>query len=216
MDATISSTSAASALPSDVLARLAQKGSVRTFPRHSVLIHEGDDTNSLFVIVTGRVKIYLSDSDGREVTLATQGAGEYVGELVLDGGPRSASVMALEQTQCIVIRHGELQQFITENPEFALHLIHDLMRRTRRLTENVRSLALLDVYGRVAHVLLELAHDVDGHLVVTERLTQQDLANRVGASREMVSRILRDLDRGGYIRQENGRMIIDRPPPARW
>src|SRR5205823_2141153 len=103
-----------------------------------------------------------------------------------------------------------------ENPEFALHLICHLMRRTRRLTESVRSLALLDVYGRVAHVLLDLARDVDGRLVITERLTQQDIANRVGASREMVSRILRDLDRGGYIRQEEGRIIIDRPPPARW
>jgi CRP/FNR family cyclic AMP-dependent transcriptional regulator len=199
-----------------MLARLAQRGSVRSYPRHAVLINEGDDTNSLFVIVAGRVRVYLSDSDGREVTLATQGPGEYFGELVLDGGPRSASVMTLDSTQCVVIKHNELQQFLAENPEFALHLIGDLVRRTRRLTENVRSLALLDVYGRVAHVLLELAHDVDGQLVVTERLTQQDLANRVGASREMVNRILRDLDRGGYIRQEDGRIIIDRPPPAHW
>jgi len=91
-----------------------------------------------------------------------------------------------------------------------------MMRRTRRLTESVRSLALLDVYGRVARVLLELAKDIDGKHVVPERLTQQDLANRVGASREMVSRILRDLDRGGYIRQEGGRIVINRPPPARW
>ena len=199
-----------------MLARLAQRGSVRSYPRHTVLIHEGDDTNSLFVIVSGRVRVYLSDSDGREVTLTTQGPGEYFGELVLDGGPRSASVMTLESTQCLVVQHGELQQFLAGNSDFMLHLVRDLMRRTRRLTENVRGLALLDVYGRVARVLLELAKDIDGNLVVTERLTQQDLANRVGASREMVNRILRDLDRGGYIRQEDGRIIIDRPPPAHW
>ena len=206
----------ASALPPEILARLAQRGNIRSYPRHTVLIHEGDDTNSLFVIVTGRVRVYLGDSDGREVTLATQGPGEYFGELVLDGGPRSASVMTLESTQCLVVQHAELQQFLASNPEFTLLLVRDMMRRTRRLTESVRSLALLDVYGRVARVLLELAKDIDGKHVVTERLTQQDLANRVGASREMVSRILRDLDRGGYIRQEGGRIVIDRPPPARW
>jgi CRP/FNR family cyclic AMP-dependent transcriptional regulator len=199
-----------------MLVELAKRGSVRAFPRNAVVIQEGDETNSLFVIISGRVRVYLSDDGGREITLATQEPGEYFGELTLDGGPRSASVMTLEPTQCLVVRHEELQKFVAGNPEFAVHLIRDLMRRTRRLTENVRSLALLDVYGRVARVLLELAHDVDGRLVVTERLTQQDIANRVGASREMVSRILRDLDRGGYIRHEDSRIVIDHPPPARW
>ena len=192
------------------------RGTIRTFPRKTVLIHEGDQSNSLFVIMSGRVKVYLSDKEGREVTLAVQGPGEYFGELVLDGGPRSASVMTLGSTQCLVVRQGELGAFLADNPEFALHLIRDLMRRTRRLTEDVRSLALLDVYGRVARVLIELAHDVDGRQIVIERLTQQDIANRVGASREMVNRILHDLERGGYIHHENDRIVIDRAPPARW
>ena len=214
--ATVSPTPSAPGLPTDVLARLALRGTIRTFPRKTVLIHEGDQSNSLFVIVSGRVKVYLSDKEGREVTLAVQGPGEYFGELVLDGGPRSASVMTLGSTQCLVVRQGELGQFLADNPEFALHLIRDLMRRTRRLTEDVRSLALLDVYGRVARVLIELAHDVDGRQIVIERLTQQDIANRVGASREMVNRILRDLECGGYIHRENDHIVIDRAPPARW
>ena len=203
-------------LPPDVLARVAERGSVRKFPRNTVLIHEGDDSNALFVIVAGRVKVYLSDSEGREVTLTTQGAGEYFGEMVLDGGPRSASVITLEPTQCLVIPHAGLELFLAESPDFSLHLIRDLMRRTRRLTESVRNLALLDVYGRVARVLLELAHDVDGRLVIAERLTQQDIANRVGASREMVSRILGDLERGGYVHEERGQLVIERTPPPHW
>ena len=215
MAASTSPDSSGSSLPSDLVAHLADRGAVRSFPNRTVLIQEGDDTNSLFIIVSGRVRVYLSDAEGSEVTLATHGPGEYFGELVLDGGPRSASVVTVAPTRCVVIKRDEVQQFLLANPEFSLHLIRDLMRRTRRLTENVRSLALLDVYGRVAKVLLELARDVDGRRVV-DRLTQQDIANRVGASREMVSRILRDLELGGYISRQGGQIVIDRPPPARW
>src|SRR5262245_13189655 len=122
-----------SAIPQDMLDRLAKRGSARSFPRNTVLIHEGDETTSLFVIVSGRVRVFLSDDDGREITLGTQGAGEYFGELALDGGPRSASIITLEPTQCLVVRHEELEQLIAENPAFSLHLLRDLMRRTRRL-----------------------------------------------------------------------------------
>jgi len=216
MAATTHSTSTALRLSQELLSQLSQHGNVRTYPAKTILIYEGDDSNSLFVIVSGRVKVYLCDNDGREVTLTTQGPGEYFGEMVLDGGLRSASVVTLEPTQCLVLPHGEVEEFVMCHPDFALQLIRDLMRRTRRLTENVRNLALLDVYGRVARVLLELAHEVDGRLVIAERLTQQDIANRVGASREMVSRILKDLERGGYIHQEGGRFLIDRTPPSHW
>ena len=213
--ATVSQTPSTPGLPPDVLARLAQRGSLRAYARNTILIQEGDDSNSLFILVSGRVKVFLSDSEGREVTLTTHGAGEYFGELVLDHGPRSASVITLEPTQCLVVPKGDVERFLANNPDFALHLIRDLMRRTRRLTESVRSLALLDVSGRVARVLLDLAREVDGRLVITERVTQQDIANRIGASREMVSRILSDLERGGYIHHDDGRIVVDRSPPIR-
>jgi len=203
-------------LPPDILASLSRHGAVRSFARNVVLIHEGDDSNSLFIILSGRVKAYLADDNGHEITLSLQGPGEYFGEMVLDGGPRSASVVTVEPTQCVVVPRSELEKLLTGNPDFALHLIRDLMHRTRRLTDSVRSLALLDVYGRVARVLIDLARDVDGRQVVTERLTQQDIANRIGASREMVSRIFRDLERGGYVHHEGDRIVIDHPPPPRW
>jgi CRP/FNR family cyclic AMP-dependent transcriptional regulator len=212
----VSPASSAAGLPPDILTRLSKQGSIRSFARNAVLIHEGDDSNSLFVILSGRVKVYLSDDNGREITLSLQGPGEYFGEMVLDGGPRSASVITVEPTQCVVVPRSELEKLLVGNPDFALHLIRDLMHRTRRLTDSVRSLALLDVYGRVAHVLIDLAREVDGRQVVAERLTQQDIANRIGASREMVSRILRDLERGGYVHHEGDRIVIDRPPPPRW
>jgi CRP/FNR family cyclic AMP-dependent transcriptional regulator len=162
------------------------------------------------------VKVFLSDENGREVELNRLGPGEYFGEVTLDGGPRSASVMALEETRCAVVRRAELLGLIERQPELALHMLRRLARRVRALSENVRSLALMDVYGRVARLLLELAEERDGQLVIAEALTHREIASRVGASREMISRIFSDLSEGGYIRKDEGRLVIVRKPPSRW
>jgi CRP/FNR family cyclic AMP-dependent transcriptional regulator len=124
--------------------------------------------------------------------------------------------MALEECRCAVIRRAELTAFIERNPGFALHLVRKLAHRVRELTENVRSLALMDVYGRVARLLLELAEQKDGRLVVPGPLTHKEIASRVGASREMISRIFSDLSDGGYVRKEDGQLVIARKPPPRW
>jgi len=168
------------------------------------------------VLLSGRVKVYLSDAQGKEVTLNQLGPGEYFGEITLDGGPRSASVMAVEDCRCAVVKRAELTTFLEKNPELALHVVRKLARRVRDLTENVRSLALMDVYGRVARLLLELAEEKDGRLVVSEPLTHKDIASRVGASREMISRIFSDLSDGGYVRKEDRLLVIARKPPPRW
>ena len=146
----------------------------------------------------------------------TQGPGEYFGELVLDEGPRSASVMTLEKSRLLVVPRLAFQAFIAENPAFALNIMRKLIKRVRMLSASVKNLALMDVYGRVARLLLELAEEKEGTLVILERLTQQDLANRVGASREMVGRILKDLTEGGYISLQDNRLVINRPPPPHW
>ncbi|HSQ02660.1 MAG TPA: helix-turn-helix domain-containing protein, partial [Burkholderiales bacterium] len=146
----------------------------------------------------------------------TQGPGDYFGEMVLDGGPRSASVMTLAPSRFAVISKGKFRQFLFDHPEFAIHLIEKLIHRVRVLTANVKSLALMDVYGRVARLLLELAVKSNGQLVVEQRLTQQEIASRVGASREMISRILKDLTEGGYITVEKRRITINRTPPQHW
>ena len=204
------------ALPEPLLSRIAQRAVTRTFSKNAIIVTEGDDSDSLYLLLSGRAKVYIADDKGHEIQLNQLGPGEYFGEVALDGGPRSASVMALESCRCAVVRRGELGTFMADYPEFALHVVRKLAHRVRELTGSVRDLAFVDVYGRVARLLLELAEEHDGRLVIEEKLTQKDIAQRVGASREMISRILSDLVEGGYVAKENGRLILARKPPARW
>jgi len=124
--------------------------------------------------------------------------------------------MALEPSRFAVIPRDKVRDFLRSHPDFSVHLIEKLIRRTRVLTESVKSLALMDVYGRVARLLLELATEENGKLVVTERLTHQDIASRVGASREMISKIVKDLSAGGYVTVENRHITINKTPPKHW
>lgn len=195
---------------------LAQHAVARTFPKNTVVVTEGDRTDSLYIIVSGRVKIYASDENGKEIVLNHAGPGEYFGELVLDEGPRAASVMTLEPTRFLIVPKDDFREFVTRSPEFSLHLIRKLIRKVRVLTNDVKSLALMDVYGRVARMLLDLAVERDGAIVIENRPTQQEMANRVGASREMISRILSNLAEGGYITMERDRITIARTLPRAW
>ena len=203
-------------LPRPLLDKIAAVATVRAFAKRAIIVTEGDDSDSLYVMISGKARVFVADDNGREVQLNQIGVGEYFGEVTLDGGPRSASVTALEDCRCAVVKRAELTAFIEKNPELAIHIVRKLARRVRDLTENVRSLALMDVYGRVARLLLELAEDKDGRLVVSEPLTHKDIASRVGASREMISRIFSDLADGGYVRKEEGLLVIARKPPPRW
>ena len=203
-------------LKEDQLRALSAEGVVKSFPKNAVIVSEGDETDSLYIVMAGRVKVFVSDEDGKEVVLGMQGPGDYFGEMVLDGGPRSASVMTLEPSRFAVIPKSKFREFLHTYPAFSIHLIEKLIRRTRALTENVKSLALMDVYGRVARLLLDLSIDEGGRLVVNEKLTQQDIASRVGASREMISRILKDLTAGGYISVNKKRITIHKTPPRHW
>lgn len=198
------------------LRALDDKAVVRTFRKHTIIINEGDFTDSLYIIISGRVKVYLSDKSGKELILDIKGPGEYFGEMVLDEGPRSASVMTLEPSQFAIIAKNDFKDFLLKYPVIALHIIQNLIKLARGLNENVRSLAMLDTYGRVARMLLDLATEQEGKLVIPAKLTQQEMASRVGASREMINRILRDLTVGGYIKVEEGYITINKPPPSRW
>jgi CRP/FNR family transcriptional regulator, cyclic AMP receptor protein len=204
------------AIGDPMIRELASRGQVRTFPKNAVIINEGDRGDTLFVILSGRVKVYVSDDDGREMILDMHGAGDYVGEMSLDGRPRSASVMTLDPTICSVLARDELREAIGRNPDIAMAIIEKLIERARIATDNVKNLALMDVYGRVARLLLSLAREENGKLVVPDRMTQQDIADRVGASRDMISRIFKDLTVGGYVTVENRQITINRKPPARW
>jgi CRP/FNR family cyclic AMP-dependent transcriptional regulator len=211
------STELIAAIGDPMVRELASRGTVRSFPKNAVIINEGDRGDSLFVILAGRVKAYVSDDDGREMILAIYGPGDYVGEMSLDGRPRSASVMTLEPTTCSVVTRDTLKEAISAKPDVAMALISTLIDRARIATDSVKNLALMDVYGRVARLLLSLAREQpDGRLVVPERMTQQDIADRVGASRDMISRIFKDLTIGGYVTVTDRVITIHRKPPARW
>jgi CRP/FNR family cyclic AMP-dependent transcriptional regulator len=203
-------------LGDSLLQEIARQGGLHHFPANAVLINEGDDADSLFILLSGRVKVYSTNADGKEVVITTHGAGEYLGELALDGGFRSASVMTLEPTSCSIVTGANLRQFMQAHPDFAQHLIRKLIGRVRQATESVKSLALQDVYGRVTRLFDEVSVEVGSERVIEERLTHQDIAERVGSSREMVSRIFRDLIAGGYISTAAGRITILRKPPAAW
>ena len=203
-------------LAGDELRALAAHATTQTVPKHTVIVNEGDRTDSIFIIRSGRVKVFLHKEEGREVVLNVHGPGEYFGEMVLDEGPRSASVVTLEASKFFVISKRDFTRFLSAHPGFAMKLINRLMHRVRALTENVKNLALLDVYGRVARLLLELAVEQDGRFVITEKLTQKDIADRVGASREMISRIFKELVAGGYVEVEKKQITINKDLPSRW
>lgn len=189
----------------------------KSYGKDVVVIHQGDETHSLYIIDSGSVKVYLCGDDGREVVLTIQGSGEYFGELsLLDGAPRSASVMTIEPSKFFVISEVCFKECLRDHPDIGFVVLRDLARRVRRLTENVGLLALKDVYGRIAKTLPALAVLKDGRQVIPQRLTHQDIASRVGSSREMVTRIMRDLIDGGYIQILDRHIVINKPLPSHW
>ncbi len=200
-----------------MLRDLAARGELRRYRKGTILIHEGDTGDTLFILLSGRIKIYSTDSHDKEITFGVFGAGEYVGEMALDGGTRSANVVTQLPSACSVITRSTLLSFIAQNPEFALTLLSKLIRRLRQATEDARSLAFVDVYGRLTRSMQEMAvAQPDGTSRISERITHQEIASRVGCSREMVSRILKDLQNGGYITVVDRRITLNGKLPKRW
>jgi CRP/FNR family cyclic AMP-dependent transcriptional regulator len=205
-----------SGLPKEALAEIEQHGSVKSYKKHVIVINQDDETYSLYVILKGSVKVFVSGEDGREAVLNHQQAGDYFGDLALiDKQPRVASVMTTEPSKFMIISREDFLKCLSKNPEIAINLIKPMTSRIRMLAKNVSSLALLDVYGRVARTLLDQSEEQDD-VLVTEKLTQQEIADMVGASRAMVSRILKDLKEGGYISIEKKRITIHHKLPSRW
>ncbi|MBT2300914.1 Crp/Fnr family transcriptional regulator [Variovorax paradoxus] len=212
------------ASPADLVAELppplqtlAALGVQRRYRTHAMLIEEGDQSGSVYIVLSGRVRAFVSDARGREVTLGLHGLGEYVGEMSLDGGPRSASVQAVEPTVCVVVTRETMLRHIAADPEFALALIVRLIKRARLATESARSMALLDVYSRLRKFLEERAQaQADGTRRVAQRLTHQAIASEIGCSREMVSRLIKDLEGGGYVDTAGRQLLLLRDLPARW
>lgn len=203
-------------LSKEELGEIESHGSVKSYRKNAIVINQDDETYSLYVILSGSVKVFISSEDGREAVLNYQGAGDYFGDLALiDKQPRVASVITTEPSTFMIISREDFMACLSRRPEIAINLIKPMTERMRMLARNVSSLALLDVYGRVARTLLDQASEHDGELA-TERLTQQEIADMVGASRAMVSRILKDLRAGGYISVDRKRITIHQKLPSRW
>ena len=177
-------------LQKDELNAVAKQVAVKSFHKNAVVITEGEFTNSLYFILSGRVKIHLNDENGKELVLDTKGPGGYFGEMVLDEGPRSASVSTVEPCEFAVISITEFKNLLLKHSEIALYVIKNLIHMGRALNKNVRSLAMLDVYGRVSRMLLDLAVEQNGELVIPKKLTQLEMASKVATSREMIYRVL--------------------------
>ncbi len=188
-------------------AALTQRGSVRDFAKGESVVTEGEKDASLYLLVSGRMKVFARDQRGREVVYNEMRAGEFFGEMGLDGGARSASVRAMEPSRCVVVARGDLDSFMRFQPELATHLVLTLIGRLRRATRQVRSLALSDTHGRVVELLHTESLEEDGRRRVPSSLTQREIASRVGASREMIGQILRELKRGGFLVRDGKRRL---------
>lgn len=198
------------------LERIAEASVVRSFPKNSIVITEGDSSSSLYVILGGEVKVYVSDEDGKANTISRYSAGDYFGELsLIDQEPRSASVQTISKCKIAILSRNYFVKYIEQHPWVAISLLKGLAQRLRVTTDHAKNLALMDVFGRIASVLLQEADEEHGRLI-TPALTQQDIADRVGSSREMVSRILKDLRAGEYISMEGKRIVINKNIPDRW
>lgn len=206
-----------SGLSEEELDLLASHLNTRSFPKNTIVITEGDLSDSLYIVNEGQVKIYVSDDEGREMLLNILEPGDYFGELALiDKEPRSASAITMSSTKLSIISGPDFRETLKKHPELSIKLMSALVVRLREVTDTVRRLALLDVYGRVTTTLLSLARGDGDQKRVEPKLTQQDIANMVGASREMVSRIMKDLKTGGYIDTTKDAIVILKRLPSKW
>ncbi|PCJ46143.1 MAG: Crp/Fnr family transcriptional regulator [Moraxellaceae bacterium] len=181
----------------------------RNYPKNSIIINEGDIANAMYMVTSGKVRVYVSDDQGKEFILNSMGPGEYFGELsLLDDEKRSASVITTEKSTFSIVYKEEFTKAVKDNPNLSMALLKNLAHSVRQLTDNIKTLALQDVYGRIRKTLIGMAIKEGDIMIVKEKLTQQDIANRIGSSREMVARILKDLTVGGYIRSESKQFHI--------
>jgi CRP/FNR family cyclic AMP-dependent transcriptional regulator len=198
-----------SGIGDDQLRLLVPVFSRRSAARGSMIMAAGDPTDSLYIVLSGRLKVMMSDADGKEVILNILGPGEFFGEMgLIDDSPRSASVVAIEPCELLSISKRDFKRCLADNFEMTMALMRGLVRRLRDADRKIGSLALLDVYGRVARLLLDMSETVNGQKMVTRRLPKQDIAKMIGASREMVSRVMKDLQLGGYIEMRGSNIVL--------
>ncbi len=191
------------------LDKLSKVASRKRVERGASVVRAGEVTDSLYILLSGRAKVTNTDEEGREIILAWLGPSEFFGEMgLLDGSPRSANVVAAEACELMFLSKDAFQRCLQDNFQVAQKLMKILVQRLREADRKIESLALLDVYGRVARLLLDMSEEVDGLRVVKKKISKQDMAKMIGASREMVSKVMRDLEIRGYIRYDGDLLVI--------
>lgn len=204
------------ALTDEVLLTLSEKVRSAQFPKNAIILHQGDPSHSLHIILAGKVRVYVSDEEN-EFVLQIQEAGSYFGELaLLTDAPRSASIMALERTSCAVITQDDFMVWLKNYPETTIILLRVMAEKVLQLTDEVQAMALNSVYQRLVRKLKQLAEEKNGFLVVENIKSQEELANMIGTGREMVSKLLRQLVFGGYIKMEDKSYIILKKLPRKY
>lgn len=198
-----------SGLDDGELEKLSKVSGRKRAERGAFIVRAGESTDSLYVLLAGRAKVTNTDEEGREIILAWLGPGEFFGEMgLIDGSPRSANVVAAEPCELLFLSKEAFQRCLQDNFQVAQKLMKTLVLRLREADRKIESLALLDVYGRVARLLLDMSEVADGRRVVKKKMSKQDMAKMIGASREMVSKVMRDLELSGYICYEDDVLVI--------
>jgi CRP/FNR family transcriptional regulator, cyclic AMP receptor protein len=202
---------------SDSLRALSRRGEIKRLRKGVQIISEGDFGDTLYIVLKGQLRAFAAGADEREITYATYGPGEYVGEMSLDGGPRAANVETLTAAVVSVVRRETLQRHLDAEPLFAFELLAKVIRRARAATVGLKQIALNDVYGRLKALLEELAlPQEDGTRVADPAPSHKEMSQRLGCGREMVSRVMKDLERGGYVEVGRRRVVLRKALPAKW
>jgi len=202
--------------PDDILAALARRGDTRTWEAGMTVVSEGEVADCMFIIHSGELRAVVAGDGGRQVELNTLGPGEFFGELMLSGALRAATVEVTVRAQLTRVSRAEVEQVLSVRPDLALQMMQRLVQRVRTLTHTVGRLASVDVYGRLVGLFEALAVNDGGRRVVRGPLSQARIAERLGASKAMVNRLLQDLARGGYIEVTRERIVLLKKLPPRW
>ena len=181
----------------------------KPYPRNSTVVAAGDPSDALYIVISGRLKVTISDKEGREAILAILNQGDFFGEMgLIDQAPRSATVVTIESCELLTITRTDFMKCLQKNFDLAMNVIRGLVERLRQADNKIGSLALMDVCGRVARLLMEMAETVDGQKVVTKKLPKQQIAKMIGASREMVSRVMKEMETSGHIEVRAHRILL--------
>jgi CRP/FNR family cyclic AMP-dependent transcriptional regulator len=191
------------------IAMLASCVQHRSYPRGAAILRAGEETEALYIILSGRVKVLIPDEEGREIILTMMAAQDFFGEMgLLDDLPSSATVETLEPCEMLRIPRTAFLSCLEENAEVAMLVLRNMVKRLREADRKIESLALIDVYGRVARLIIDMAENIDGHWVVQRAPAKQEIARMIGASREMVSRVVKDLQEKNLIHTDKRKIIV--------